>query len=271
VVKCNLSIRLVDQAPFIEFVQFLNLYITILFILLALFTNNYYRAIKTFSSKTLERDIKDEYLRSQALLCERLQTHTANRGRISLTTDCWSARNYKEFSGVTAHWIDKEFNICAEVLDVLYLKEPIHSGDYLARALLGITDEYGISDAIHTITRDNASANDLLLRTYESLVATRQTEQQPWPFTVRNGDVRCITHVLNLSVQALLTSIRAEPSKEATEYQVEEGKATVISQEAGLSALAKLRRLVYIFRNRHGFLALLKTQCLANNVKFKRP
>ena len=38
-----------------------------------------------------------------------------------------------------------------------------------------------------------------------------------------------------------------------------------------LSALAKLQRLVYIFRNRYRFLALLKTQCLANNVKFKRP
>jgi len=72
-------------------------------------------------------------------------------------------------------------------------------------------------------------------------------------------------------VQALLALIKAEPFKETTEYRVEEGKAIVISQELGSSALAKLRRLIYIFCNRQGFLALLKTQCLANNAKFKRP
>ena len=227
--------------------------------------------MKTLSSKTLERDIEDEYLKSQAVLHKQLQAHTTSGGRISLTTDCWSARNYKEFSGVTVHWIDKEFNICAKVLNILYLKEPVHSRDYLAQALRIVTDNYSISNAIHTVTRDNASSNDLLLRTYESLVAAGKTCQQPWPFTVKNGDVRCITHILNLSVQALLTSIRGEPSKDITEYCIEEEKATVVTQEAGLSALAKLRRLVYIFCNRCRFLALLKTQCLANNVKFKRP
>jgi hypothetical protein len=37
----------------------------------------------------------------------------------------------------------------AEVLNVLYLKESIYSRDYLARQLLAIIDDYGISKAIH--------------------------------------------------------------------------------------------------------------------------
>jgi hypothetical protein len=27
-------------------------------------------------------------------------------GRLSLTTDTWSSRNYKSFTAVTGHWID---------------------------------------------------------------------------------------------------------------------------------------------------------------------
>ena len=39
----------------------------------------------------------------------KLQHYLEDGGRISITTDTWSLRNYREFTTVTSHWIDKNW------------------------------------------------------------------------------------------------------------------------------------------------------------------
>jgi hypothetical protein len=47
-----------------------------------------------------------------------------------------------------------------------------------------------ITGAVFTCTRDNASANTVMLAEYEKLASERQASiQQPWKFTVKEGDV----------------------------------------------------------------------------------
>jgi hypothetical protein len=84
-----------------------------------------------------------------------LQAHVAKGGRLSLTTDSWSAMNGAEHAAITGHWINEEWVHRHCVLDIIHLKEPIHSGEYLAEQLQAITDDFGITNGVFTVTRDN--------------------------------------------------------------------------------------------------------------------
>ena len=79
----------------------------------------------------------------------------------------------KEFIAVTGHWINKDWKQRLQLLDVVHLKDPIHSGEYLAEQLLSITNNFNITEYIFTITQDNASLNNSMLDLFEE-TATEQ-------------------------------------------------------------------------------------------------
>jgi hypothetical protein len=59
------------------------------------------------------------------------------------------------------------------VLNVVELKEPSYTGAYLYYELVKVTDFYDITKAIFTITHDNTTPNDLMLKELESIVETQ--------------------------------------------------------------------------------------------------
>ena len=101
-----------------------------------------------------------------------MQHHIQDGSRLSITTDTWSARNYHEFTTITAHWIDKNWIHNSTILDLIELKEPIHSSEYLALMVVKITDSFGITHLVFTITRDNASPNNTMLANFKSKAYT---------------------------------------------------------------------------------------------------
>jgi hypothetical protein len=109
-----------------------------------------------------------------------LQKHCSYRGRISLTTNTWSLRNYKEFTAVTVHWIDREWVQHSTIIDIVELKEPIHSGEYLSDELVAITDNFRVTQAVFTITRDNAAANDVMLNNFEAETQRERLSAPDW-------------------------------------------------------------------------------------------
>jgi hypothetical protein len=53
-----------------------------------------------------------------------------------------------------------------------------------------------------------------MLSEYENLACKHETTlQQPWAYTTKEGDVRCIGHIINLAVQAALASLKAVPDE----------------------------------------------------------
>jgi hypothetical protein len=124
-----------------------------------------------------------------------------------------------------------------------------------------------ITHGVFTITRDNAKPNDVMLEEYELATylawTTTQTLEQLWHFTRKDGDVRCIGHIINLAAQAALTQLKATPSNQTETYRMEPNAACVPilqTQEEVVSAFSKLRQHIYIFRNRCGFKAALERQ-----------
>lgn len=130
--------------------------------------------------------------------------------------------NGAEHAAITVHWINDKWVHRHCVLDIIYLKVPIHSGEYLAEQLQAVTDDFSISYRVFTITRDNASNNTAMLAEFEIGVYTSAISiQQPWSFTVKEGDVRCMAYILNLAVQAALAISKAIPLEQTESYRLE--------------------------------------------------
>lgn len=260
IVSNNLALRLVDQRSFRQLVHYLN------------------PSIITISTSTLNRDLEKQFLSARSSLKLELQEHIKTGGRISITTDAWSARNYKEFIAVTGHWINKSWKQRSQLLDIVQLKDPIHSGEYLAEQLLSVTDDFNITEYIFTVTRDNARPNDVMLDTLEAVADQQRSEkpdnlQQPWSFTRKEGDVRCIGHIINIAVQAALASLKAIPADEPETYRMAYHSAQLpvnCNRADVVSVLAKLRRHIYIFRNRRLWRIALENQCKAVGISYHK-
>jgi len=136
--------------------------------------------------------------------------------------------------------------------------------------LLAVIDDFAITKAIFTITRDNASNNTVMLFKYEQAsTSCNSSTIQPWSFTVKEGDVRCVAHIINLAVQAALSVLKAIPSDEAESYRVDENNARFISiqDDPIYTALSKLQKHIYVFRNRRLWKDALQSQCIAVGIK----
>ena len=170
VVSNNLALRIVDSQSHCRLIQHCN------------------ASVISISKQTLIRDLDKTFLSAQNTLKVELQEHVKVGGRISITTDAWTATNSKEFIAVTGHWINKDWKQRSQLLDIVYLKDPLHSGEYIAEQLLSVTDDFNITEYIFTITRDNATPNDSMLDTFEETAAEQFYQkpdnlQQPWSFT----------------------------------------------------------------------------------------
>jgi len=109
-----------------------------------------------------------------------------------------------------------------------------------------------------------------MLSEYEksSIKNTTYSVQQPWSFTTKEGDVRCIAHIINLAVQSALASLKATPSEDTNLYRVGENAINPrLPIEEVLSALIKLRKHIYIFRNRRAWKEALRAQAIVMGIK----
>lgn len=151
-----LSFRLVDSPSFKGVFAFVNPH------------------IKLLSRRTLCRDIVKGFQQHRELLKAELKAHAILCGGLSLATDAWSARNRDEHAAVTIDWINEMWEQREVVLDVIYL-QIAHTGQYLGDKLLEVTDDFEITHAGRTISRNNAYTNDAMLKLFETAAAQEDT------------------------------------------------------------------------------------------------
>ena len=51
--------------------------------------------------------------------------------------------------------------------------------------------------------------------------------EQPWRFTYKEGDVQCLGHIINLTVQDALTHLKAIPLDISKTYQMDANEARI--------------------------------------------
>ena len=157
------------------------------------------------SASTIKNEIVKGYQEEQArirdLLC------SADR-KVSITLDCWTSPNTKAFMGITVHYIDDSWTLQSHILDFVPLYEE-HTGKKLCGAFVASCDRFGILPKILGITTDNASNMNTLFAYLEGVCRDRGIV-----FEKKEQRVRCMAHVTNLSVQALLRGLKAQAPRD---------------------------------------------------------
>jgi hypothetical protein len=179
--------------------------------------------------------------------------------KISLTLDCWTSSNVQAFMGITAHYIDDTWVPRSLILDFVPL-EGEHTGENLCEALVATCERFNILPKILGIATDNASNIDKLLCCFKTACLDRGVT-----FDKEEQHVRCVAHITNLAVQALLRELGTEPSSAGSSR--DDGTTT---QAGNVPCVAKLRRIVLNIRSSPQRRNALKGQCEACSIRSKK-
>ncbi|KAF5349401.1 hypothetical protein D9758_015515 [Tetrapyrgos nigripes] len=137
------------------------------------------------------------------------------QSRISYSTDVWTNRQMIfSFSGVIAHWINDDWKLVERLVDFKHLESQEHAGEYTVKAFIQSASKRGGLNKI-TIVMDNASACDSMAKFLQKLLNRRYQDLQ---VHVENSRIRCLAHVINLIVQAILKVLEEAESSDDVDY-----------------------------------------------------
>jgi hypothetical protein len=108
--------------------------------------------------------------------------------------------------GITVHYIDGAWVLHSLVLAFVPL-HTLHTGKALCEVLVAACEQFNILPKILGITTDNAGNIGKLLECFEEACLERGVT-----FNKGEQHVRCVAHITNLGVQALLRAFDTEPS-----------------------------------------------------------
>jgi hypothetical protein len=154
------------------------------------------------SAKTLRRRLRDAVTIQQESQLQDLPEYA----KVSLALDCWTSPFQQAFMAITVYFLDKDWNYREMLLGFEPLHGP-HTGNNLSDVLYQLLKERGLLHRIFSVTTDNATNNETLIRTLqEKLISTGSIGS-------RESIVRvpCMAHVIQLCLKQLLGHIRAAP------------------------------------------------------------
>ena len=107
----------------------------------------------TVSSRTYYKDtfIPKLYASTKAEIIEELKEAV---GGVSITTDCWTSHATESYMTVTAHFVNKQYELKSYVLQTREVEER-HTAEHLAMELQKCAAEWGLKEP--TVVSDNAA------------------------------------------------------------------------------------------------------------------
>jgi len=93
---------------------------------------------------------------------DKLQLHqkiTKLKSHVSLTADLWSSNQNLGYLGVTAHYIDEEFELHKKIIAFKQISFP-HNSFVVQDGITACLMEWDLVDRVFTVTLDNASMNN---------------------------------------------------------------------------------------------------------------
>lgn len=88
---------------------------------------------------------------------------------ISLTTDLWSSRSKHGYLGLTATWINQDFEIIDVLLEISYFPAP-HTAEAIAKAIKNIIQKWEIEGRVLSVTTDNGANVVAAIRELDPIV-----------------------------------------------------------------------------------------------------
>lgn len=191
-----------------------------------------------------------------------IKTTLSSESKVSFSVDCWTSRNGHAFQGVVAHWITKDWELKAIVLD-LSIIEGSHSGANLAESFGNVLTRFGLWNKLFAVTSDNASNMTTFLKTLESIA--RENGGQ---FKFKDYRVRCMAHILNLSCQEVIKNLYGRHLTDIDVESTDSGDETE-NPEENLSFVEKIRRSSAGIRSSPQRREQLAKQCVVEGLEFK--
>ncbi|KAF5370272.1 hypothetical protein D9758_006873 [Tetrapyrgos nigripes] len=125
-------------------------------------------------------------------------------GRISYTSDMWSRGNLEGYMAVTAHYFirkDGHLVMKSRLIAFRHIGET-HDGETMAKYFFTVLNELGITRRIGSITLDNASNNNTMMRALE-----RMFREIGIQFSAEGNRIRCFPHIINIAVKTGLSKL----------------------------------------------------------------
>ena len=133
--------------------------------------------------------VRQKHQAAISKLKEVLQKEAKN---VSLTTDIWTSIANDAYLTVSAHFISTDWTLYSVVLCTCAFPER-HTGVEISHKLVGVTEEFSISDKIVCIVHDQGSNMVLCMRLLN--------EERNW------DSLRCSAHCLQLCINSSLSSV----------------------------------------------------------------
>jgi len=145
------------------------------------------------SRNTIKSDVLRIFQREKNLLEEEL---TSIPSRICLTSDLWTSSTIEGYICLTTHYVGSNCKLSSKILNFCHLPPP-HTGFELCKKINEFLHEWGLEKKIFSITLDNASSNDVLVKTLKEKLVLQNSLLCDGEFFY----VHCCAHILNLIVQ----------------------------------------------------------------------
>lgn len=124
---------------------------------------------------------------------------------IHISSDLWTSPHRHSLLAVCAQWVDPDYQLQKALLGLPECRYS-HSGEKQAGLILDVLKDFQIHSKLGWHTGENASSNDTCLEVLKSrLFAEHKVE-----FDAKQRRVRCIGHIINLSLQAFLLASSKE-------------------------------------------------------------
>ncbi|KAF4313154.1 HAT domain-containing protein [Botryosphaeria dothidea] len=168
------------------------------------------------------------------------QLVSQSRRKINISTDIWTADegNKRAYCAVNAHFVDHSGTIQTGLLAFGRILGS-HSGENIASVPLRCFQQYNCTECIGYVICDNADNNDTAIRVL----------QKDLPISYHSCRVRCIGHIINLVVKAILFGQGVSKLEQSFLGKTDDDEETFIIW-SNQGAIGKLRNnCVFVNRN----------------------
>ncbi len=182
-------------------------------------------------AKKTSQTITDYVNNFQRTLLKDLPDHAM----LSIAIDIWQSPYKQSFLAIAGYFIDKEWRLREVVLGFEPLYGP-HSGDYIGQIIVRVLQKHGVEHRLYAITTENASNNSRASAYIEVFCADHA-----------NGcHIPCLTHVLQLSLGALLLNLNAQPTNETEVEHWDNDMAYGVDALSGIAEVVEKVRYIPI-------------------------
>jgi hypothetical protein len=153
--------------------------------------------------------MRNELRLQVAIIEKQLLEGLVDGSKVSLSIDCWTSPNKHAFMGVLVNYITKAWKLEHSLIGFEHLTG-IHSGAELSKVLKSLLTKFELEDRTIAITTDNASNNGTMLKEMQQMLKQLSSEDEFFKGKIQH--VPCLSHIIQLGLQALLGEIRLKPT-----------------------------------------------------------